>query len=265
MGEAIRRLERRSQAKKKLAQLMSNSDRVVTIHYSCEDFHDRPDGSSPRITSIAVRNLDSGQTKSFSIHLMAEKKGYTKEQTESNFNELEKLMLDKFYEFVRSHLDYDWLHWNMRDVHYGFQAIAHRYEVLDGQPVEIHDSKLVDLSRLLTAIYGLGYIQHPRLQSLSEKNNISMLNFLSGADEAVAFKGKEYVKLHTSTLRKVDVLANIAERANSNVLKTNAKGLELYKLYPQSIGEWTKEHWLASLISFIITIIGFLISLVVFK
>jgi len=37
------------------------------IHYSCESFYDRPNGASPRITSIAVRKLDSGQTLSFSI------------------------------------------------------------------------------------------------------------------------------------------------------------------------------------------------------
>ena len=32
------------------------------IHYSCESFYDRPNGASPRITSIAVRKLDSAQT-----------------------------------------------------------------------------------------------------------------------------------------------------------------------------------------------------------
>lgn len=39
---------------------------VWVVHYSCESFYDRPNGASPRITAIAVRKLDSGQTVSFS-------------------------------------------------------------------------------------------------------------------------------------------------------------------------------------------------------
>ena len=40
------------------------------IHYSCGSFTESETGYSPRITSIAIYNLKSGQTTSFSIHLL---------------------------------------------------------------------------------------------------------------------------------------------------------------------------------------------------
>ena len=57
MGKKINQLLRRRQARKDLSKLFADPKNVVVIHYSCESFYDRQDGSSPRVTSIAVRNL----------------------------------------------------------------------------------------------------------------------------------------------------------------------------------------------------------------
>jgi hypothetical protein len=256
MGNAIRRLQKRKKALNTVSELMTHPESVVVIHYSCESFYDRPDGSSPRITSIAARNLATGQTASFSIHQMAERQKVARGEIEQNYDSLEKIMLDGFYEYVRGHLTHKWLHWNMRDINYGFQAIAHRYRVLGGQPDEIHESSLVDLARLITAIYGVGYVGHPRLEKLVEKNKISDKDFLTGANEAIAFNDKEYVKLHQSTLRKVDILANIIERADNHSLKTNSTWKDLYGDYPEAVGEFLKENWLITLIAFISAVAG---------
>ena len=145
-------------------------------------------------------------------------------------------MLDEFYDYVRTHVEYKWMHWNMRNIHFGFQAIAHRYSVLGGEPQEFHEANLVDLPRILYAIYGPRYIGHPRFQLLVELNKISNLDFLSGAEEAEAFENGEYVRLHYSTLRKVDCIANIALRADNETLKTNATWKDHFILYPQVIG-----------------------------
>jgi len=53
----------------------------------------------------------------------------------------------------------------MRDSNYGFEAIAHRYKVLDGTPEEIVDEYLVDLAKLLIDLYSPKYIGHPRLEN----------------------------------------------------------------------------------------------------
>lgn len=151
MSEAGKRIRRRRSARTQLASLFDNPENVVAIHYSCESFYERPDGSSPRITSIAVRNLGTGQTTSFSIHQLAERdRKLDTASINQNYDALEKNMLKEFYEYVERHQGHVWLHWNMRDINYGFPAIAHRFRVLGGKPFEIHESRLCDLVSCLS-------------------------------------------------------------------------------------------------------------------
>ncbi len=171
------------------------------------------------------------------------------------YDELEKIMLDEFYQFVEGHKKSFWIHLNMRDINYGFEAIAHRYSVLEGNPTNIQDNLKIDIGRLLVDLYGINYIQHPRIESLCKKNNITMSNFLTGAEEALAFTNHEYVKLHQSTLRKVDNIQNIIIRANENDLKTNSNLFKQYGISPQSIFQIMQENWLLYLIFFIIGLI----------
>ena len=159
MPQLTDRLERHRRARKALQGLFTQPDTVIVIHYSCESFHDRPEGSSPRITSIAVRILGSGQTTSFSIHQVAERRGFSAIELEQYYNDLESQMLAEFFAYVDKHPNFKWLHWNMRDINYGFQAIYHRYRVLNGHPCEIPESNLVDLARLLHDIYDEGTFQ----------------------------------------------------------------------------------------------------------
>ena len=163
--------ERHRKARAKLKEIFAHPEKVSAIHYSCESFYDLPDGRSPRITSIAVRNLETGQTVSFSIHQVAELRGtaLTHAAIEPLYTELEKVMLDEFYDYLRTNLTQVFLHWNMRDKNYGFQAIEHRYRVLDGTPIIVHDDRKTDLSCLFIDIYGVGYIGHPRLENLLTK------------------------------------------------------------------------------------------------
>ncbi|SCX58884.1 hypothetical protein [Nitrosospira sp. Nsp1] len=258
MSQELERLKTRQRAAESLYAIFRQPEHVLVIHYSCESYYDRPDGRTPRITSIAVRNLPSGQTQSFSIHKVAEQRHIALPDIVQYFDELEKTMLDEFFEFAKSHQNFTWMHWNMRDINYGFQAIEHRYTVLGGIPFKIDEAKKFDLSRQLIAIYGIGYVGHPRLESLLLKNKISARDFLSGADEAAAFDSKEFVKLHQSTLRKVDVLANIAERASSNSLIQNAGWRERYGIHPSVIIELIKEHWIYSGIGIALLLVSIL-------
>ena len=150
----------------------------------------------------------------------------------------------------------------LQAVDYGFEAIEHRHKVLAGNPSEIPEQNRIDLNRLLIDIYSVGYIGHPRLTKLIELNKISDKDFLTGSDEAQAFINKEYVRLHFSTLRKVDILANIADRADQGLLKTNSSWKDDLKCIPQVTGEWFKEHWFASLILGFASIIGLIIGLI---
>ena len=260
MSDPFDRIRRRSAAKLDLARLLQAPQNVLVIHYSCQSFYDRTGGSSARITSIAVRNLATAQTTSFSIHQMAERdKKLKAEEIEENYDDLEKKMLKEFYEYVDAHQGHTWLHWNMRDINYGFAAIARRYRVLGGKPVDIHESQLCDLARLLVGVYGVAYAGHPRLTRLVEKNTISNRDFLTGEDEAAAFERREYAKLHQSTLRKVDILANIIERAADGSLRTNATFHEIYGGYFPAAIEIVRTHWvfvLLGLLGAVASIVG---------
>ena len=248
MGRELQRLKRRKNIVHKMDSLLEQAATTLVVHYSCESFYDKTDGKTPRITTIAVRNLASGQTDSFSIHQIAEEKQIQFTDISNHYDTLEKQMLDRYFDFVRSRQHYGWVHWNMRDVNYGFAAIEHRYRVLGGEPIMIAEDKKFDLARALVDLYGVGYIGHPRLESIIKKNNITDKDFLVGAQEAEAFEKKEFVRLHQSTLRKVDTLANIFERTSSKSLKTNSTWAEQYGFTPSVVAEWAKEHWLITLL-----------------
>lgn len=171
-------------------------------------------------------------------------------------------MLDEFFEFVTHHEDYDWLHWNMRDINYGFAALEHRFRVLGGEPKIIPNNKKFDLARILIDIYGVGYIGHPRLESILEKNHIAPLNFMTGAEEASAFKARNYVGLHQSTLRKVDVIANIAGRAHDANLKTNTGWWDLHGGSIKGAIDWVNANPVWVFVVGTAGIVGLIVALV---
>ena len=243
MSKASERLRSFREAKEQLTEINKKRDNVVVIHYSCESFYDRPDGTSPRITSIAVRNWASGQTESFSIHQIAERDKITIEDVNNHYDELEKKMLKEFYDYVERHRNYTWVHWNMRNINYGFAALEHRCKVLGSDPIEIHESYRRDLSLLLKRLYGDNYIDHKRFENLVEKNSLTHPHFLKGPEEAEAFENSEYVKLHQSTLCKVDIISHIVDLAVSSTLKTDAKLTGIYGNYFAFAIEKIKESW----------------------
>lgn len=243
MGSELKRLKRRKEVVEKMEALADKADTTLVIHYSCESFYDKTDGKTPRVTSIGVRNLFSAQTDSFSVHQVAERKGIPFDQISNHYDDLEHQMLTEYFEYVRTHPHCSFIHWNMRDVNYGFAAIEHRFRVLGGTPIPVAEDRKFDLSRALVTLYGLGYIGHPRLETLIEKNKISAKDFLTGKEEADAWDNKEFVKLHRSTLRKLDTLANIFERTSSKSIKTNSNFFQQYGFTPAVLGEWMKEHW----------------------
>ena len=215
---------RQKQARQILREIVRDESNVFLIHYSCESFYEREDGRSPRITSIALRNLGSGQTDTFSIHQIAEINGVLLDDIEEDYDELEREMLERFFAHINQFQQMKYVHWNMRDSNYGFQALEHRYRVLHDDEVGLYivdNRNKIDLSGLFIDMYGVSYVGHPRLERLVERNSISDRGFLPGAMEAQAFEDKEFVALHQSTLRKVDILSNIIKRTLDGNLKTN--------------------------------------------
>ncbi len=261
MGEQLTKYRLRRDTRRKFDEINMKRDMHIVLHYSCESFYDIKDGRTPRITSIAARNFSTGQTLSFSIHKSAEQSRVPLTQISNRYDELERHMLDEYFEFLRSRHGYTFIHWNMRDINYGFQAIEHRYKVLGGVPYVIDDTKKIDLARELIALFGVRYTPHGvsgRLHSLMELNRITAKDAMTGGEEAVAFENGEYIKLHQSTLRKVDVMANILERVIDGSLKTNSSWIDRTGLHPAVLIELVTEHWIWSVVLFVAGVVGFI-------
>ena len=244
-----------------LKKIENNPTNYLFIHYSCESFSNISDGRTPRITSIAIRHYYDGQTESFSLHKTAEQMHILPSDIESRYDEIEKCMLDEYFDFIRENKNYYYLHVNMRDINYGFRAIEHRYKVLDGEPYVLEDHQKIDFARLLIRLYGNNYIENPRMESLFRYNGINPLHFLSGPEEAAAFDKHEYVKLHQSTLSKVGIYCDLLDRTIKGQLKTKAKWYDAYGVSPQGIFDYCRDRWWIQILwSILLLVLGAIIG-----
>ncbi len=71
-----------------------------------------------------------------------------------------------------------------------------------------------------------------------------------------AFENQEYVKLHQSTLRKVDVIANLLDRTLDGSIRTKATWFELHGFHPAAAVEWITEHWFFAAVGIVATLLG---------
>lgn len=248
----LERLKSRKRNRNLMNEIYSNKSNNYIVHYSCESFYDEEKNEfrTGRITSIGLRNLEDGQTHYWSIWLSEEIK--QRENAELSLDELERDVLDSYFNFIRMNSRAHYIHWNMRDINYGFQALEHRYKVLGGEPIILSDDKKFDLARVLVSLYGRNYASHTyekdgkvyngRMMVLAAMNNVAIKDAMSGADEANAFKAKNYKALHMSTLRKLDMIANFFDRAHANTLKNNGTFREKYGFHYSIIPELIKVH-----------------------
>lgn len=276
----IARIKERRISQKRLNEVYADSVNAYLIHYSCESFYSLPGqppvGHSTRVTSIAIRNLKSAQTKTWSIQKSAEllnqltsltslatsrQTTYNLAQISAILDPLERDMLDGYFQFLASHAESTFIHWNMRDDNYGFSALEHRYRVLGGAPTILQDNRKLDLARELVTLYGRQYAPHTspkgrkgRLMSIIELNGIADKDALQGAEEADAFVNGDFIKLHQSTLRKVDVLANIFDRAHQKSLVTKAGFIDKYGVHPVALVELVKNSPIVAALTIFATI-----------
>lgn len=247
MSSEIQRLKKRKDARKRLEKVFSDKDRVIITHYSCESFYDVKGEKSTRICSIACKFLETEEVVSFSVHRFAEEQGVAIEDLPGCYENIEKLMLQAFFEFVREHSSYLWAHWNMRNDNFGFAALEHRARVLGLQPTILKSSRKVDLSRVLNDIYGHEYAEKPVLVNLCVMNDMESDRFLSGAEEAKLFDEGLYHRLHQSTQKKVDFIGYIAELSYFKRLKTNASFFTQYGVHPKVLVDLVRDSWIAQL------------------
>ena len=209
-----------------IKEVKNRSENFYVIHYSCQSLYDDNEALSPRITSIAITHYATEQTVSLSTHSIAEELHIPRENVLDRFDDVERKLLQEFYDFIRDRRDKYWIHWNMRNLTFGFEHLEHRYRVLGGNnapviPVE----RRLNLNDLLADRYGSGYAAHPKLKSLMELNGGIHRHFLTGEEEVQAFRNNEFIRMHNSTLCKVGFLSSVIRKLVNGRLRTASRGL----------------------------------------
>ena len=115
-----------------IKDIKRNPENYYLIHYSCQSLYDDNEALSPRITSIAINHYATEQTVSFSTHSIAEELHIPRESVRDRFDEVERKLLTDFYAFIRDRRDKYWIHWNMRNLTYGFEHLG-SVDKLDSQ------------------------------------------------------------------------------------------------------------------------------------
>lgn len=208
-----------------LKEIKRHPERFYIIHYSSEGLYDGT-GLSPRITSIVVMHYSTRQTLSFATHAISEELGIERTKIPENQDLIEAKLLKRFFDFVRERRHCYWVHWNMRNLTFGFEHLEHRYHVLTkdnchGTAVETR----INLNDVLNERFGLNYAQPPKMKNLMLMNGSLDPRFLEGAAEADAFRAGDYIRMNSSTMSKVEFYAHVIKLLSKGRLRTQAYGL----------------------------------------
>jgi hypothetical protein len=85
-----------------------------------------------------------------SVHATADLLKIGKEEIESRYNDIEKEMLLRFFEFVRDRLDKYWIHWRMQNLTFGFEHLERRSRYLENpDPQRVPFENRLDISAIL--------------------------------------------------------------------------------------------------------------------
>ena len=204
---------------------LNNPSESLVIHYSRQDLEDNESGmATPRIIAIIVKSLDGKFNECFAIHHEAEKAKIVSDEITNYYDLLEERLIKSFVSFVKTHRNYNWLHWDMNDVHFSFEAIEHRYKVLideNGKDfINVPLDKRFNINQLLQCIYGNNYENEPQLDNLIKSNNKGVLknSYLTLNQEAMAFKDLNFSKILESLKCKVNFLLEIINRISNRQL-----------------------------------------------
>jgi len=138
---------------------LADKPNLHIIHYSCGEFLANNAGPPP-VFNIAVQEPVGGNITSFG--------------TSHRENELDELA--RFSDYVAKHKDAFYLHFNMRDDQYGFEAIARRHRELakktdaSCKPHVPPIKNRIDLKALFQRKYGDNFVEHKRFNEILRLN-----------------------------------------------------------------------------------------------
>lgn len=264
------RLQQRKQAQERLQKLLSTPEEVYLIHYTGESFF-HPVGRTPRPAAVVCHHLGSQQTKSFALHLTAERIERRTGQKLREFNlttldQVEQEMLLDLGQFFKARRKGTFIHWQMRDIHFGFETLRHRWNLYFDKDFPIKEEQTVNLANLLEDIYTEEYAPDSivvkkdifqqgesstkldgKLLCLAYQNGIKLKMARSGNVEAKWFEDQKFLDLHHSAMRKVRLMEKILKLTLSRQLRVRYAWKQ-YGLSAQGFFVFCKNHWLGALL-----------------
>lgn len=259
------------EACKSLTNYMQNKGNYYFIHYACENFKDDLPKKGNRIIAIGVLNAKTQSIQLFSMKNSAQILNLNIENaSEEDMDKIELHLLDKYFQFLSNHRDFQFIHWRMNNDCYGFESLERRFESLGGDKNNIfgvNESNTINLSLLLKQKYGVNYTKtinnnKGSMYTLFDLNNVQREEILSGINEAQLINEKKYDKVYFSLVAKLYGLYQIVDLAASNKLKTYSKVFkEIYGSDLSGILSYIHDNaLLATIFSFIGWILGMVIQ-----
>jgi hypothetical protein len=252
-------IQRRKIARKELKEVVKNQNNTLAICYSHASYQNENDEISPMITAIVIRSLNGNIYEHFGVHIEADLINCTKQDIKDYYPELELSMLEKFNDFMKRHTHCYWVHWDMININYGFQAIKHRYIKLAGDKqgrnfYEISNNMRVNLNTVLVNMYGENYASNTDpLLELLKFNSYEKSKYLSLHEEE-----NEFFNLNFSAVaNSIDLKANSLCRCIRSLIN---KKLRIPSKNNYSIFLDVITHPLFHLIGWIATILGTVIA-----
>ncbi|SMD37662.1 hypothetical protein SAMN04488029_3398 [Reichenbachiella faecimaris] len=248
-------------ALKNLGKLVEDPSKVLCVHYSQSQTYDDDYGNiSPIITSIVIKSLDDKIDKQFAIHFEADKAGIPKDQIQDSYRELELRILKSFNDFVKRHDHCIWVHWDMKNIHFGFEAIKHRYEKLfeglnDYHEIPSHSKH--SLYIILEGMYGEGFVNGPdQFKELMTSNNsgVEQPVYLAKEIESSEFESKNFKSVIDSVDCKVEFLKKAVKKLINRKLTIQNKNR--YAMFLDVI-----SHPVFNLIGWVATLGGLILAL----
>lgn len=248
--------------KEKIKNLIQDPSNVFIVNYSQANVYNSDISEfTPMITSILILSLDKKICEEFSVYKEADKmKEIDKNTINDIYTDLEHVILGNFNNFLKHNKNHIWMHWNMNNSKFGFEAIKHRFmKMVEGTNEkfeEIPFNNKIDLNSLIEQAYGINYsLESDKLISIAKFNRFNYQDkILTLEQEAKEFNNKNFNAVIDSLEQKAYVMMQIIETIQLDKLKVPQRGLyaECYHLV---------THPAFGLVGFFVGLIGTVISI----
>lgn len=244
----------------------------IFIHYARQNCFEDAYEKGPRVIAIVVMNAENGQTMVFSLRKVADNYGCDFfEMSESGKDDIEKEMLQSFFEYAKQNTQKKWLHWNMKNNNFGFSAIEERFKNLDGEPIHFEENKLFNISVLLKKKYGTNFAKDAswngkvmgKMYDVFSLNEIVDSQILNGEQEIKEYILKNITSIEQSILGKIKAFQVIVEKASDNDLKTRGNMIkDVYGLNVRGIAQYIQDN---AILALVFSIVGGIITTIICK